>query len=427
MKNNNKKTATKLCNSALPAFLAFSGLQIGLIAAAVCILIIIAVGLIVRKKTKSKAAGDLSVPKEKADLNESETEQKNGAADLISSPSEPVASEISSGAVSSRDGTAEGIFDDLSAITVESESEKGGEVILGGKRIYVMYNRSFKAKFIQADKALQARYSALKNLLLSYKKVKARASWNGETLYKGRENIAKFAIRGKTLSLYLALEPSEFADTKYFFEDASSVKRFAATPMRLKIKSDRGAKYAAELISKAAEKFQLEKGENGQTDYCENFQTTEALIKSGLIKILATGEVGTEIAKADFSALQSEKFRRVTGLELRKSVTVSEADSALSDEVAAALVVEDYEPSKQVAGGKKGIVNIDVLSANFSSGEKVTVDVLREKGLIAKNITYVKVLARGKLDKALEIYANEFSLQAVKMIFLTGGTAKRSR
>ena len=74
---------------------------------------------------------------------------------------------------------------------------------------------------------------------------------------------------------------------------------------------------------------------------------------------------------------------------------------------------------------KKGIINIDVLSASFEANDKVTLKSLKEKGLINKNIGYVKVLARGILNKPLEVELNDYSIEAVKMIILTGGKVKR--
>jgi len=48
---------------------------------------------------------------------------------------------------------------------------------------------------------------------------------------------------------------------------------------------------------------------------------------------------------------------------------------------------------------------------------------LKEKNLVSKNAGRVKVLARGVMTKKLTIYADKFSLQAVKMIALAGGHA----
>ena len=48
---------------------------------------------------------------------------------------------------------------------------------------------------------------------------------------------------------------------------------------------------------------------------------------------------------------------------------------------------------------------------------------LKERHLISKDTAYVKVLARGSIDKPISVHANAFSLSAVKMIALTGGEA----
>ena len=44
-----------------------------------------------------------------------------------------------------------------------------------------------------------------------------------------------------------------------------------------------------------------------------------------------------------------------------------------------------------------------------------------------KSATYVKVLARGRLGKSLVVEADDYSLAAVKMIVLAGGTVYRKR
>ena len=63
------------------------------------------------------------------------------------------------------------------------------------------------------------------------------------------------------------------------------------------------------------------------------------------------------------------------------------------------------------------------MSANFIAGDHVDVNLLKQKNLIPYDTAYIKVLARGIIDKPLKVYANEFSLSAVKMIALTGGEA----
>ncbi len=111
--------------------------------------------------------------------------------------------------------------------------------------------------------------------------------------------------------------------------------------------------------------------------------------------------------------------------EIRSSVTAQEVDSLISDEVVAALIESSDKTSDKT---KMSIVNIDTLSQHFESGETVTLDEIKKriKGF-NKQTTYIKVLARGTLDKALTVEADSFSPQAVKMIVLTGGTAVEKR
>ena len=69
------------------------------------------------------------------------------------------------------------------------------------------------------------------------------------------------------------------------------------------------------------------------------------------------------------------------------------------------------------------MINVDTLSENFSSGDKVDINILKSRGLVPEDASNLKVLARGNIDKPLIVYANEFSLGAIKMIALTGGEA----
>ena len=75
------------------------------------------------------------------------------------------------------------------------------------------------------------------------------------------------------------------------------------------------------------------------------------------------------------------------------------------------------------SGRRRGIVNVDTLSRSFSAGDRVDINALKSRSLIPYDTAYIKVLARGMIDKPLYVYANDFSLSAVKMIALTGGRA----
>jgi large subunit ribosomal protein L15 len=70
------------------------------------------------------------------------------------------------------------------------------------------------------------------------------------------------------------------------------------------------------------------------------------------------------------------------------------------------------------------VVNLDSLAAKFESGTVVTLDLLRERGLVPGSASRVKVLARGDVDKALTVQAHKFSGKAAEKIAAAGGTAE---
>ena len=292
-------------------------------------------------------------------------------------------------------------------------------VVQNGKTRYIIikYSKSFTAKLIQSDEGTKDYYSQIKNELLSYNGVKSRISWKWETFRKGRKALAKMRLRGKTLSLTLALNPANYADSKYAVEDISDVKSFVETPCLYRIKNDRRLKYSKDLIADVMRENALEvnpKAENQDYVVQYPYDTTESLIERKLIK-----------------ELTDEEAQSGTQFKPRQSVTVQEADDLMEDEVAVTYVKKAETPApkpKQSGKGsdrtKCGIVNIDTLSRYFENGETVTLEeMIKRIPEINKKTTYIKVLARGTLDKRLTIYADSYSLQAVKMIVLTGGTA----
>lgn len=111
-------------------------------------------------------------------------------------------------------------------------------------------------------------------------------------------------------------------------------------------------------------------------------------------------------------------------LDASMSVDRERADSLISDALAKELVRRE-SVKIYTNGNKKGIINIDTINENFQSGDKVDVNKLKEMSLIPYDTAYIKVLARGMIDKPLFVFANDFSLSAVKMIALTGGEANR--
>lgn len=301
---------------------------------------------------------------------------------------------------------------------------EGGKVL-----VKIRYNRSFTAKLIQSDDKIKGYYSAIKNELMRYK-VKTRISWRYETFKTGRKLLARIAFRGKTLSLYLALDPKAYADTKYKIDDVSDVAKNAEVPTLYKIKNDLRCKYTKDLIAALMSANNLEGGDVPGDDYAAQYpyEELEPLLERGLVKLLKFTDKG-EGAEEGLIEISEEKYERLTAQtaypEVVESISVAEAEEIIADEEAETFIRESERYSDKT---KKDIVNIDALGRYFDNGDNVTIEEIKKRvPSVNKKATYIKVLARGTLDKALNIEADDFSPAAVKMIVLTGGTVSRTK
>lgn len=152
-----------------------------------------------------------------------------------------------------------------------------------GYEYVTRYRRSFKSRLIQ-DEKMQDFYTDLKNAFAELTGVKARLSRHCENFRFHSDRIAKLNVGGKTLTLYLALDPAAYEDSKYRYEDVSDTKTYTETPMKIRITSKRMVKYAKELLLDLAAKFSITVTGVIPMDYHMKYQTDEALIKKGLIK-----------------------------------------------------------------------------------------------------------------------------------------------
>ncbi|HET9267078.1 MAG TPA: 50S ribosomal protein L15 [Vicinamibacterales bacterium] len=70
------------------------------------------------------------------------------------------------------------------------------------------------------------------------------------------------------------------------------------------------------------------------------------------------------------------------------------------------------------------VVNLDTLAEVFEAGSSVTPDLLRERGLVRKAKSKIKVLGRGDITKKLTVQAHKFSGKAAEKIAAAGGSAE---
>ena len=359
------------------------------------------------------------------------------------------------------------------AVLVMGEDGKEATAIIGGEVVHIRFRSSFMSRLIQSTENIQGFYSAIKNHVLSYKGIKARGSWNYEAFNKGRIQLVKLNIKGRTLIVNLNLDPKEFNINKYHFIDCSDKPKFAKVPMMMKVRSGRALKYTLELIDEMMAKYELKQGEVPTVDYSMPYETTEELAKRGLVKVIlpagvtlsddmtfvhvnvseliesGTTEKTTEqLMVSDLPAEDAaveetpvvEEAPVVEAAPVAEEAPVVEehvvevledgtvhadaefADELVTDEEAESRIEVIHETVKHT--GKIGEINLDVICENFEDDEIVDVDALKAKRLISPKIGRVKVLARGVMYKRLTVKASKFSLQAVKMITLAGGKAE---
>lgn len=70
---------------------------------------------------------------------------------------------------------------------------------------------------------------------------------------------------------------------------------------------------------------------------------------------------------------------------------------------------------------KYACINLSDLNTFFKDGDVVTPEVLKERGIVKKQLCGIKVLANGKLEKKLTVKAHKFSNKAIEEITKAGG------
>ena len=358
----------------------------------------------------------------------------------------PVPAEEPAPAEEPEEEDAEEGVGEIAVAQVPEEWKAGiGLAAFGSDKIYFRYNYSFYAKLVQASAEMQQRYGELCDEIDAYPRMKTTVSWKRMRVYSGRKTLAMLLFKGKKLCIAFALDPKQYAETKYRGEDMSDKRKYEKTPMLLRLSSPRKLRYAKHLLSEVAAAFGLEKGEVQHSVFGLPYRSTDDLIRDGLIKVLASDRRdarGGTVVRADVAAM------------IRQKISFVEAHAVLSDEDAQSLIEDATaepvaapaglsadeapsaaEPAPRPAGkllrdvpkSRRGTVNIDTLSRVFGAGEVVSLEALKAKKILPKKIAAYKVLARGVIDKPLIVEAQDFSLDAVKMITLTGGKARKVR
>lgn len=212
-------------------------------------------------------------------------------------PAAPVAEQL---AIEVPQPVEEAPVEETASVPDEEEDDEAPTYITEGQES-VRYNRSFIAKLCQLDNVTKDWYSALKNELLSYEKIKDRTSWKRESFRLGRMTVARLVVRGKTLCLLLAVEPVGYEGTKYKVEDVSNMANTVDTPTLYRIKSARRLKYAKEMIADIMKELKAFKnpGYHAQ-DFFVPYEGDMSLMQRGLVKrVVSTSTRTFKIEEVD--------------------------------------------------------------------------------------------------------------------------------
>lgn len=130
---------------------------------------------------------------------------------------------------------------------------------------------TFGERLLQSEKDVQDLYNEIKNEILSYG-VKSRISSVGDTFRLHKKMYVRITVAGKSLKLYFALNPADYANSTLPIQDASDKEMYVDIPLVFKVKSPLSVRRCKELIQDVMEKDGLEQGEVGKVNWIKELK-----------------------------------------------------------------------------------------------------------------------------------------------------------
>lgn len=114
--------------------------------------------------------------------------------------------------------------------------------------------RSFTARLCEMEDEGKENLAAIANHILRYPKVSMRVSRDFMTFRHKKRTIARIAIRGKSLYVYLP-QVSEEDEKRFRLRRVEDVGRLEGTPLLLPVRSARSLRYAIELTGRICDSY----------------------------------------------------------------------------------------------------------------------------------------------------------------------------
>lgn len=262
------------------------------------------------------------------------------------------------------------------------------EEVIEGKR----YSNKVFLKLKMAMDRVKKYYSDFRNEINKYDKVSFKSTSSGDTLMYKRKVILKISIFSKALKVYMALNVNDF-DAKYHLVDVSKIKKYENIPLMIRVSSDRSYKYLLEIFEKLISKYRIPLKRNYQEyDYLSELQSNTQEILS----LLGYQDIVTKVATLK---------------------TIENVPNTLAKNCQVLIT----NPQKTKGERVVETVTVGELSQAFKDNYKITMQLLKDVGIISNEANYLRIIGKGDCRYKLDVIANDYDLEALKMIIMAGG------
>lgn len=249
------------------------------------------------------------------------------------------------------------------------------------------YNQEFKTKLFIIHPLLKEAYSKIRNLIKKYR-VKRKVGKTAEEFYYNDIKLIRLTCFDRSLRLYLNLNQTDELIDYSKFDGYQDVKYLFI------INNEESTLKALELIEKVLKEHNVPE----QLKYKEYDFVSDISLKSSW-QLALTKQAGIILDSASIDDI-----------------------NLLTDKEAKNCIV--YEQSlKPIDNSHVSTITVGELSAAFSESYCIDIDLLKKVGLVDSTSTFLKVCNGGKCYHKINIIANDYDIECLKMIVLTGGNA----
>ena len=161
------------------------------------------------------------------------------------------------------------------ALCAEQEVAVSAQLAQDNENLFDKFNerKTFKQKLALLDTQKLDWYDQLVYVLKQLPNIRVIEAKYHEAYRIGNKPIAKFAIKGKSLYVYLAVDANEYQGVQYGFKDVSGVKAHGQFTAECKVTSERKLKNVKKLLAGYGENIRL----NAPVTLFEQFKNKKQL------------------------------------------------------------------------------------------------------------------------------------------------------